>query len=127
MAERRTVRDPVVLKAHQFYLNEIIPVIQNATKEMDLRVCEGIMTCIVVHKGKVMLAGYSWEGPRPGYSTRPMPKLTDKNGKMIGVVSGNMVKTGPVKQYREPEFYPLSEEDYQAALYNEKNQLSSGS
>lgn len=121
MAERRTVRDPEVLKAHQKYLNEIIPVIQDATKDMDLKVCEGIMTCVVVHKGKVMLAGYSWEGPRPGYSTRPMPKLTDKNGKFTGVVSSNMVKTGPVKLYREPQFYPLSDEEYQAAIYEEKS------
>ena len=78
------------------------------------------MTCIVVYRGKVMLAGYSWEAPRPGYSTRPMPKLYDRNGKFIGVVSGNMVKTGPVKQFREPEFYPLSEEEYQAAIYEGK-------
>ena len=121
MAGRRTVRDPQVLAAHQFYLDTLIPIIQDATKSLDLRVCEGIMTCIVVHEGKVMLAGYSWEAPRPGYSTRPMPKLYDKNGKFTGVVSGNMVKTGPVKQFREPQLYPLSEEEYQAAIYEGKS------
>ena len=122
MAERRTVRDPQVLAAHQFYLNTLIPVFQDATKNLDLRVCEGIMTCIVVYQGKVMLAGYGWESPRPGYSTRPMPRLYDKNGKSTAVVSGNMVKTGSVKQFREPHLYPLSEEEYQAAIDEEKRQ-----
>lgn len=116
MSKEYTVRDPVVLAAHQFYLNKLIPAMQEATKDWDLRVCEGIMTCIVVYQGKLMLAGYSWESPRPGYSTRPMPKMFNKQRKFQGTVTGNMVKTGPVKQLRDPEFYPLSEEDYQTAV-----------
>ena len=119
MTARRTVRDAQVLVAHQFYLEKLIPIFQNATKNTDLGVCEGIMTCIVVHQGKVMLAGYSWEAPRPGYSTRPMPRLHDPNGKVIGVVSGNMVKTGPVKQFRDPRFYTLSEDEYQSQVHRE--------
>jgi len=119
MTVRRTVRDAQVTAAHQYYLEKLIPVFQNATADLELGVCEGIMTCIVVHEGKIMLAGYSWEAPRPGYSTRPMPKLRDSSGKFVGVVSGNMVKTGQVKQFRDPRFYTLSEEEYQAAVHRE--------
>jgi len=45
MPKEYTVRDPVVLAAHQLYLNKLIPAIQDVTKEWDLRACEGVMTC----------------------------------------------------------------------------------
>ncbi len=116
MSKIRTTRDPAVLAAHQFYLNKLIPTMQEATKSWNLGPYEGMLTCIVVYERKPMLAVYGWDEPTPSYSTRPMPKMYDKTEKFIGTVTGNMLKTG-IKHLRDPQFYPLSEEKYQEAVH----------
>ncbi len=117
LSKIRRISDPAVLAAHRFYLNKLIPMIQGVTKSWNLLPYEGMLTCIVIHEGKFMLAVYGWTELTPSYSTCRMPKMYDKKtGKFIGTVTGNMVKTG-LKQLRDPQFYTLSEEKYQEEKY----------